>query len=337
MYTLDPSQGEQTWLDYDLHVTPGTDYRRVVPVVGLSDGQTLADWSAAGRIMGEHPPGTVLHELDLALSDTEVILTIPRDVSAEWDWSSGYYLVNLTAPDGTVEPFLKGLAVVDDRAGQSGRIITRQMLRDYMSSPEWTAAQEVEADRVVRAVEADLSAALYGAPITPVPRNEVVTVTREGMVASSLPIARLISVNGLAIITDPDTGLPTNLPTGYSLRDHYLWQNLAVGDTSAWAFGVPWFDSARRVDLDRGFGGGPYYTGYSVALAYEGGWGAEPALVAAILRKAAVRMSGQHSDTMVTSGLNAAAPDTTAGRESPNFTDDDMKSLGRFRSLGWGG
>lgn len=203
------------------------------------------------------------------------------------------------------------------------------MLNLHMSSPQWTAAQAAEAERVGNAVERELSAALYGAPITPVPRSEVVTVTREGMVATSLPVARLDSLNGLTIVTDPTTGAPTNLPAGYTLRDHRLWQDLTAG---AGAFGVPWWGGPGEVS----FASGPYYTGYSVALTYLGGWGPEPALVEAILRKAAVRMSGRHADTVVISGLNAQ-PSNRQPRESPNFTDEDMRSLGRFRALGWGG
>ena len=208
-------------------------------------------------------------------------------------------------------------------------VVTRKMLHRHMSEPSWTTAQETEADRLVVAVEQELSARLYGAPITPVPRSEVVTVSREGLVATSLPIATLTSLNGLAITTDPVTGLPTNLPSGYSLRGHRLWQDTAAG--LPLAFGVPWFDSARAAYSDY-----PYYTGYSVAVQYLGGWGAEPTLVEAILRKAAARMSGRHSDTVAITGLNAQ-PANTSPQLSPDFTDADMKALDRYRSLGWGG
>lgn len=207
-------------------------------------------------------------------------------------------------------------------------VVTGQMLRQHMSEPQWTTGQQAEADRLVDAVERELSAALYGAPITPVPRSEVARVTREGMVATSLPIATLTSLNGVAIVTD-DTG--PILPGGYSYRDHRLWQDDATL-AAAGAYGVPWWGGPGETT----FSSAPYYTGYSVAVQYLGGWGPEPALVEAILRKAALRMSGRHADTVVITGLNSA-PANQASRESPNFTEDDMRSLGRYRALGWGG
>lgn len=199
------------------------------------------------------------------------------------------------------------------------------MLHRYMSEPRWTTAQESEAERHCAGVERELEGHLYGARITPLPVNEVVPVTREGMVATSLPIASIASINGLAVVTDQDG--PT-LPDGYSLRDHRLW--LASTTADAWAFGVPWFDRQR------GYSGAPFYTGYSVALQYMGGWGAEPALVEAILRKAARRMAGRHADTVVLTGLNAQ-PANAPPNEPPHFTEDDLKALGPYRNLGWAG
>lgn len=199
------------------------------------------------------------------------------------------------------------------------------MLHRHMSEPRWTAAQEAEAERLVDAVERELSAALYGAQITPVPRNEVVGVTREGMVATSLPVATIISLDGVAIATTEDGPV---LPAEWLLRDHRLW-SLAVAGGPVQLYGLPW-------SRDVGYTGGPFYTGATVALQYMGGWGSEPTLVEAILRKAHIRMSGAHSDTVAVTGLNAQ-PANQQTRESPYFTDDDMKSLGRFRALGWGG
>lgn len=318
-------------LDYLIEVEQGADYHRSIPVLGLSTGVTLAGWSVAGQIWSAEPPGTVLHDLDVSLFETDVQLTIPNAASAAWDWDLARYAVDLTDPYGKITRFMAGWVTVEHRPRASSRVVTREMLHRHMSEPRWTPAQEAEADRVVQAVERDLSAALYGAPITPVPRNEVVSVTREGMVSTSLPVAQLVSLNGSTIVTDPTTGAPTNLPAGYSLRDHWLWQSFAAGESWGGAFGVPWWNAPAGPT----YTGAPYYTGYSVAVTYLGGWGAEPALVEAILRKAAVRMSGRHADTMVITGLNAQ-PANQASRETPDFTDQDMKSLGRFRNLGWG-
>jgi len=201
------------------------------------------------------------------------------------------------------------------------------MLNRYMSEPRWTTAQEIEADRHCAAVERELEGHLFGAKITPVPMTEVAAVGREGMVTTSLPVASVISLNGAPITTGDDGPV---LPEGYSLRSHRLW--LASTTTDAWTFGVPWFESRPSP-----YSGAPYYTGYSVTVQYLGGWGAEPALVEAILRKAARRMSGRHADTVVLTGLNAQPANAPANGESPNFTEDDLKALGPYRNLGWGG
>lgn len=205
------------------------------------------------------------------------------------------------------------------------------MLHRHMSEPRWTNAQEAEAERVVEAVERDLAAALYGAQITPVARTEVVPVTREGMAATSLPVDSIQSLNGVPIVTTDD--VPA-LPEGWTLRDHRLWTPPTAVPLQLGAQLVvsPWDD---RYGYDA-YSGGPFYTGLTVAVAYMGGWGGEPAIVGAILEKAAIRMSGRHADTVVITGLNAQAANR-APNASPNFTEDDMRSLGRFRALGWGG
>lgn len=208
-------------------------------------------------------------------------------------------------------------------------MVNSRMLHRHMSEPRWTPAQEDEAERLCAAVERELSAALYGAQITPVPRNEVVGVTREGMVDTSMPIASITSLNGVSITSTDDGPV---LPTGWALRDHRLWVP-ATGDP--YALGVPSY-LRRPVAVGPYSGSAPFYTGLTVALQYLGGWGAEPTLVEAILRKAKIRMRGAHSDTVVISGLNAQAPNAST-QESPYFTDDDMRALGRYRNLGWGG
>jgi hypothetical protein len=67
----------------------------------------------------------------------------------------------------------------------------------------------------------------------------------------------------------------------------------------------------------------------SVNLIYEGGWGAEPSIVLAILKKAAAIMRNWHDDTVSTRGTDASRP----APAEENWTEEEIKALGRYRNL----
>lgn len=198
-------------------------------------------------------------------------------------------------------------------------VVDRTMLHRHMSEPRWTHAQEQEADRVCQAVEDDLAAALFGAVITPVERIESAPIDRDGLVDTQLPVHSVLELDGAPVAE----GGP--LPEGYDLRKGRLYMTSGLsGSAGALAVGWPWI---APVDLV------PPYTGGVLRIRYMGGWGPDPALVEAILRKAAARMGNRHADTMVISGLNATPPPTSTPTV---WTEDELKPLGRFRNLGWG-
>lgn len=199
-------------------------------------------------------------------------------------------------------------------------VVTRSMLHRHMSEPRWTPAQEQEADRTCEAVERDLEAALFGAVITPQLRVEAAPIDRDGRIDTQLPVHTVLELDGAPVAE----GAP--LPEGYDLRQGwlYLTSPTVLGSAGALAVGWPW---VAPVDLV------PAYTGGVLHIRYMGGWGPEPALVEAILNKAAVRMSGRHADTVVLSGLNATPSPSSQPR---HWTEQDLAPLARFRNLGWG-
>lgn len=200
--------------------------------------------------------------------------------------------------------------------------MTRTELHRYMSEPRWSTAQEQTADEILAGVESDLEGALYGAVITPQLRIETARITPEGLVQTSLPVHRVLALDGVVLaasdLADPQTDLP--LPTDYTLVNHRLRHAVSAVDRSlaaGWPFIAPALSASAGV----------------VPIRYMGGWGKVPALADAIKRKAAARMGNRHADTMGVTGVTAASPKTVAAVEE--FTDADLRSLGRFRNLGW--
>jgi len=193
------------------------------------------------------------------------------------------------------------------------------MLHRYMSEPAWTPAQEQEADRVCAAVESELEGALGATRITPVDWTETVPVTRDGVLDTTYPVLAVLGIGGVEIAEgDP-------LPDGYVLREGHLVMTDTAGALDPLG-ALGWTTRTGTPPPD------PPYTGAWVALHYRAGWGEHPALVEAILAKAAIRMGNRHADTMVISGMTAAPPPPAPSR---GFTLEELERLGRFRRLGW--
>ena len=212
-------------------------------------------------------------------------------------------------------------------------VVSVERLHRYMSSPNWSAAQRETAEGICEAVESDLCAALYGAVITPQQRDESVDTADDGRILTSLPIYRLLSLGGAVLVPDveqdPDLDLP--LPAGYALKGGWLRSTtMAAAYDSPGVRREPWHPSS--------FVAAPLITALwpvsRMTISYLGGWGPDPALTDAIMRKAAARMGNRHSDAMGVVGLTAETPSQKPAVE--HFTDDDMRSLSRFRALGWG-
>lgn len=97
-------------LDYPLEIEQGADYKRTVPVLGLTGD--LTGWTVAGQIRGEHVSAPLLHTLDVTCVGSNVVLHVPAATSASWGWRTGRYDVELTDPDGVPVRLLQGPVTV---------------------------------------------------------------------------------------------------------------------------------------------------------------------------------------------------------------------------------
>lgn len=208
-------------------------------------------------------------------------------------------------------------------------------LHRHMSSPEWTAAQWESAKLILAGAEQALADALYGTVIEPFLHRETVPVDREGWVATSYPVFSLIMVDG-QVATDDATA------PGYRVTRHRLYTAAPASGSAPVGVGgpimgpsdprltdyLPGRDLAATAAAPR-----PDPWVGQVAVEYMAGWGPVPALVSAILDKAADRMSGRHSDTMGVVGVTAQSKNPKRPNE---YTDAELAPLGRYRGIGWG-
>jgi len=198
-------------------------------------------------------------------------------------------------------------------------VITAERLRGFMSSPRWSAPQVEAVELICAGVESSLEDALYGTFITPRPWAETAPVlTDGGLVDTTYPVHRVSNIDGQMI------GPNDPLPTRWRLQGHRLHllpqTSLSATAVSRWPF-LPEHQPTR-----------PRYSGH-VDIAYEAGWGPTPALVLALLRKAQKLVDNRHSDTVTVRGLTAAAPPKLVPED---WTDAELKALGRYRRLGIG-
>lgn len=191
-------------------------------------------------------------------------------------------------------------------------IVTRQRLNAFMDSPEWTPEQESAIDDVLAGLESTLEAALFNAWITPRDAAEVAPILRSGLVATRQPVFRVTSLDGVVV----DDTHP--LPAAWKVSDHRLRAVQAV-----------WFPSVLTPAADWGRSRMTGSTIGEVSVAYEGGWGADPALVLAILTKAR-----NWARNWLENGLTVR--DTDGQASAPlveQWTPDELESLSRFRNL----
>jgi hypothetical protein len=106
---------------YNLNVEQGADYKRAISAFDGNDQlQDLTGWSIAGQIRSEPLSETLLHDLDVSVSGTDVILFIPGNASSSWEWLHGWYDIEVTSPDGGQARFLKGEVIVDPEVTREG-------------------------------------------------------------------------------------------------------------------------------------------------------------------------------------------------------------------------
>lgn len=193
-------------------------------------------------------------------------------------------------------------------------VVNATRLNHFMSSPEWTPEQSSAAQDVLDGLESQLESRLSGAYITPRTLVEVAPVLESGQVATKQVVHSISSIGGVVIEEDDP------LPTGWMLNtgEHRLYWTSTAPLFPPVSSLYPWAPSVSHVRAQG-----------SVALIYEGGWGADPGLVLAILKKAAKVMINYHDDSII-------IRDTDASKPAPvqeDWTDDEIKSLGTYRNL----
>lgn len=211
-------------------------------------------------------------------------------------------------------PSLTGVGVVDAKR-----------LKRFMSEPQWSAAQTEVAELLCVAVEQSLEAALYDTFITPRPWTETARILAgSSIVDTTYPVFRVVRLDG-----GPELGADDPLPEDYLLQGHRLYHQpvSATADTAlaaGWPFIAP---------LSMSRPAGQPYAG-AVRIEYMAGWGDAGPLVLAILRKAQTLMGNRHDDTMTVRALDAQAPPKLSPED---WSDAELKALGKFRRLGVGG
>lgn len=205
-------------------------------------------------------------------------------------------------------------------------VVTDASLRRFMSNPRWSPEQTQVAADLCAQVESSLEAALGGTRITPVPRTETANIlARTGLVDTDYPVHAVQDLDGVTV-ADGDP-----LPDGWTLDNHRLSRGLTSGTNYPSLLTLPSVTLSGLNSWGTGISGNPYSS--IVTLTYLAGWGPEPALVNAILRKAAAFMQNRHSDVVVAVGLDAAAAPSPAPE---TWTVDELSALGRFRRLAMG-
>lgn len=210
-------------------------------------------------------------------------------------------------------------------------IVSVTQLNKYMSSPQWTNAQQDAAKDTLEGLESTLEGALSGAFITPRPRVEEGTVLDSGLVVLRQPVAWIVSIDGAtADVTTPPEGAEPGegqaLPSPWTLTEHRLrrigrpgfgltgYSSLFPSQPTAW--GVP---ASRIGSADA-----------TVTVEYLAGWGDVPALRFAILQKARAIMHNVHDDTVVMRNTDGTKPPPVP---SEDWTDSEIAKLGIYRNL----
>lgn len=194
-------------------------------------------------------------------------------------------------------------------------IVNAKRLNNFMSSPQWTGDQEKGVEDILAGLERTLESSLYNAFITPRPCVEDAPILKSGLVATRQRVQSITMLDGTTI---PE-GDP--LPSGWVIDARFRLRRIGSIPLLTPLSISSYSPFANPMDHVRS-------TGW-VSLTYLGGWGDDPGLALAIMKKAADITRNMHDDTLTTSGTDGSQP----ARVPQEWTDDEIAALGTYRNL----
>jgi hypothetical protein len=185
-------------------------------------------------------------------------------------------------------------------------IVTVRDVNDHLSSPPWDPAQERACQELIDKRTAELRR-WFGVPIDPIPMAETVRVHDSGVLLTSLPVYKVLTLAGVDVVGGR---------SGCALPSPYYWldEHWITSPKPALSYGY----TTRPFDL---VAGAPPLI--MVTLAYLGGWGPCSDITGAIITKVAATMMNRHDDTVTTRALD----DKTPPQLKEEWTDAEYKAL----------
>lgn len=193
-------------------------------------------------------------------------------------------------------------------------VVTVGQVRNYLSSPPWSAEQEASCALLISQRQRDLEN-YFSCPIDPRDRIENVAMLDSGLLATTWPVFRVYAID-TTTVTGPGAVYGEALPSPYVWRDE--------GWVSAPEPALALANTTRPYSLLSGDTFAP-----KVAMSYAGGWGGQPDIVGAIIQKVAAVMLNRHDDTVTVRGLDAKPPPPL----KEEWTDAELKRLSYRRRL----
>ena len=102
-------------LRFDLVINQGADFSVTFPVLDTGDQpQDLAGWSARAQVRDRDTDPEPLHDFadELAVTESDIVLTVPAAVSSAWSWTHGRYDLELVSPSGGVTRLVEGAVIM---------------------------------------------------------------------------------------------------------------------------------------------------------------------------------------------------------------------------------
>lgn len=183
-------------------------------------------------------------------------------------------------------------------------IVNENRLNRFLSEPQWSDSQWLEAAALCASVEANLEGAL-STFISPRPYVERVSILGTGLVATRHPVVSVSSIDDVAV---PDPGDATVLPSTWTLQERRLrWidiDNYPPLPNPSFSLLGGWSPIGTVQRMEGVIG--------SVKVSYQAGLIGEPTtrarLELAVLRKAGTIFLNRHDDTVVVRDLQSQQP-----------------------------